>query len=131
MADLKLQIQGEGAKRAAAELGAALEFEFDPIGRVGAAPAPVLVAPPAQATAAQDLEGADPVAMSLGIPEDLLTGEGLEQKLHLLERLRRLIAIAEGYQENGTRVQLRDGDSLRDLAGMEPQDVLDAVQRSG
>ncbi len=129
MADLKLQVTGADAQKASAELGVALEFEFDPIGRVGAAPAPLMVSPPQEALGRQDADGATTIAMTLGIPSDAIAEDTLEQKLHLLERLRRLIAIAAQYRESGTEVHLQVGDSLRDLAEMEPEDVLEAVQR--
>lgn len=131
MADLRLKIEGADAQKAAAELGVALEFEFDPIGRVGVAPAPLVVAPPQEATGQQEADGVSTIAMTLGIPQDVIAGDGLEQKLHLLERLRRLIAIAEQHRESGTKVCLQVGDSLRDLAGMEPEDILNAVEHPG
>ena len=130
MADIRLQIEGGDAEKAAAELGAALEFDFDPIGRVGSAPAPLVVARHNQGGGQAEAGGAETIVMTFGIPSDAVTSDELDQKLHLLERLRRLIDIAARHREGGTQVHLQFGGALRDLAAMEPQDVLDAAQRA-
>jgi hypothetical protein len=129
MADLRLRIEGADADKAAAELGAALEFEFDPIGRVGSAPAPLVVAQEKQPGGPAEAGGARTIVMTLGIPNDAAADEEFEQKLHLLENVRRLIAIAAHHREGGTRVHLDSGAGPRELATMEPQEVLDAAMR--
>jgi hypothetical protein len=129
MADLKIHLEGGDVQKAAAELGAALEFEFDTIGRAGVAPAPHLVA--GEGKPGQEQQGgAEAMTMTLGIPNDILAHDDLEQKIHILERLRRMIEIAASYQEAGTRISLSTGGELRDLAAMEPQDVFDAARQS-
>ena len=130
MADLRLQIEGDNAEKAAAELGAALEFEFDPIGRVGSAPAPLIVARHQQTGGQPEAGGAETIVMSFGIPRDAVADDELDQKVHLLERMRRLIGIAARQREGGTQVHLQVGGALRDLADLEPQDVLNAAQRA-
>lgn len=129
MADLRLQIEGADAEKAAAELGAALEFEFDPIGRAGAAPAPLIVAHEKQMDGQAEAGAAGVIVMTLGLPSDAVADDDLEQKIHMLEKLRRLIDIAARHREGGTRVHLDAGAAPRDLAGMEPQEVLDAARR--
>lgn len=128
MTDFRLQIQGGDAEKAAAELGAVLEFDFDPIGRVGSAPAPLIVAHHKQSDGQEEAGNAETIVMTFGIPSDAVAEDELDRKLHLLERLRRLIDIASRHREGGTQVHLQAGGALRDLAAMEPQDVLDAVQ---
>ena len=130
MTDFRLQIEGGNAEKAAAELGAALAYEFDPIGRVGSAPAPLVVARHKQSGGQAEAGGAETIVMTFGIPSDAMADGELDQKLHLLERLRRLIDISARHREGGTRVHLQVGAAQRDLAGMEPQDVLDAAQRA-
>lgn len=129
MADLKIHLEGNDVQKAAAELGAALEYEFDTIGRTGIAPAPHVVA--SEGNPAQAQHGnAEKITMMLGIPNDALADEDLEQKVHMLEKLRRMIEIAANYREAGTRISLSTDGDLRDLAAMEPQDVFDAARRS-
>lgn len=129
MADLKIYLEGGDVQKAAAELGAALEFEFDTIGRAGIAPAPHVIA--SEGNPAQAQHGnAETITMMLGIPNDALADEDLEQKIHMLERLRRMIEIAAHYREAGTRIYLPTDGELRDLAAMEPQDLFDAARRS-
>jgi hypothetical protein len=129
MADLKIHLEGGDVQKAAAELGAALEYEFDTIGRAGIAPAPHVVA--SEGNPAQAQHGnAEKITMMLGIPNDALADEDLEQKVHMLEKLRRMIEIAANYREAGTRISLSTDGDLRDLAAMEPQDVFDAARRS-
>jgi hypothetical protein len=128
MADLKIHLEGGDVQKAASELGAALEFEFDTIGRAGVAPAPHLVA--SEGKPGQEQQGeAEAMTMTLGLPNDILADDDLEQKIHILERLRRMIEIAASYQEAGTRISLSTGGQLRDLAAMEPQDVFDAARQ--
>lgn len=129
MADLKIHLEGGDVQKAAAELGATLEFEFDTIGRAGLAPAPHVVASEEKSGQAQQ-GAAETMTMMLGIPNDALADDELEQKIHMLERLRRMIEIAARYREAGTRIYLPTGGELRDLAAMEPQDVFDAARRS-
>jgi hypothetical protein len=129
MTDFRLQIEGGDAKKAAAELGAALEFEFDPVGRVGSAPAPFVVAHQEQSGGPAEAGGAATIVMTFGIPSDAVADDELERKIHLLERLRRLIDIAARHREGGTRVHLQVDGAFRELAGMEPQAVLDAARR--
>lgn len=129
MADLKIHLEGGDVQKAAAELGAALEFEFDTIGRAGMAPAPQVVASEGKPGEEQQ-GGVETMTMTLGIPNDALADDELEQKIHMVERLRRVIEIAARYRETGTRIYLPTGGELRDLAAMEPQDVLDAARES-
>jgi hypothetical protein len=129
MADLKIHLEGGDVQKAAAELGAALEFEFDTIGRAGVAPAPHVVA--SEGKPGQEQQGAaEAMTITVGIPSDALADDDLEQKIHMLERLRRMIEIAARYQEAGTRICLAPGGELRNLAAMEPQDVFDAARQS-
>lgn len=129
MADLKIHLEGGDVQKAAAELGAALEFEFDTIGRAGVAPAPHVVA--SEGKRGQEQQGAaEAMTITVGIPSDALADDDLEQKIHMLERLRRMIEIAARYQEAGMRICLAPGGELRNLAAMEPQDVFDAARQS-
>ena len=129
MADLKIHLEGDDVQKAAAELGAALEFEFDTIGRAGLAPAPHVVASEGKPGQAQQ-GGVEVMTMTLGIPNDALADDDLEQKIHMLERLRRMIEIAARHREAGTRIRLTSGGELRDLATMEPEDVFNAARQS-
>ena len=129
MADLKIHLEGGDVQKAAAELGATLEFEFDTIGRSGVAPAPHVVAGEGNPGHAQQ-GGVETMTMTLGIPSDALADDELEQKIHMLERLRRMIEIAARYREVGTRIDLTTGGERRDLAAMEPEDLFDAARRS-
>jgi hypothetical protein len=129
MADLKFHLEGGDVQKAAAELGAALEFEFDTIGRAGLAPAPHVVASEGSPGQAQQGD-VETLSMTLGIPNDALADDDLERKIHMLERLRRMIEIAARYREVGTRVDLTTGGERRDLAAMEPEDVFDAARQS-
>jgi hypothetical protein len=129
MADLMIHLEGGDVQKAAAELGAALEFEFDTIGRAGMAPAPLVVASEGKPGQAQQGD-VEKITMTLGIPNDALADDDLEQKIHILERLRRMIEIAARYREAGTQICLPTGGDLRDLAAMEPEDVFDAARQS-
>src|SRR5512134_2229471 len=103
MADLKIHLEGGDVQKAAAELGAALEFEFDTIGRAGMAPAPHVVASEGKPGEEQQ-GGVETITMTLGIPNDALADDQLEQKIHMVERLRRMIEIAARYRKAGTRI---------------------------
>jgi hypothetical protein len=126
MTDLTFHLKGADAEKAAAELGAALEYEFDPIGRVGSAPAPLVIAH--EKNEAQG--GSGTLTMNLGLPSNALAEDELDQKLHILEKLRRLIEIAARYRESGTDVHLEADAHRRNLADMEPEDVLRAAKGS-
>lgn len=120
MRDLRLHLEGGDAEAAAAEIAALMEASF---GRR-----------PERARAGRsDGEGdkADPVAVAalvLAIPGAALATMDLAERVRLREKLGRLIELARRLRrERGTVARLETGRGLEDLAGLDPDRVIEAA----
>lgn len=130
MPDLEVHLEGETADKAAAEIGAVLEYDFDTAGHGGIAPGPVLREH--QRRGRSTTGAASIVTMTIGIPSDTLADADLSNKVHLLEQIRRIIDIAKRHRdEHGTTSRLELAGASRDLTGVEPDEIIDAARHEG
>ena len=126
MSDLEFHLQGEQAATTAAALETFFAETFGAEIR--------RESPPPLANGGAE-KAVDPIAVAalvLSIPGALLATVDLAERLHLKQKVERLIALARReWREHGTRIWLRRRNATPlALDEIEPADVLDAADQA-